>query len=375
MRIGIDIRTLSFPQKTGIGNYIFNILTNLAQLDQLNEYYLYSHKDFDLPLFNTNWHIRIGKTRILNNSTIWLQTEAVKMILKDKIDLFWGPNFVYPLFLPKKIKKIITVHDLVWLLYPNTQNWRARLFIRYLYKISIKKADHIICVSESTAKDLKSILNIPEGKIDLIYGATTDYLKPYDKNYARKFIAEKYKVPENFILTVSTIEPRKNLTTLFKAIDILDKTKDFPYQLIVIGKRGYKAESILKSIKNIGVDTKIRLLGYVHDKDLPMFYSAARIFVYPSIYEGFGLPLLEAMACGTPVITTNSSSLPEVIGDAGILIEPYNINRFARAIYELTTNNKLNNTYIQKGLERVKIFSWMKSAKSTLNVFKKIFHS
>jgi len=366
MRIGIDASSLCIP-RTGIGNYLYNILIKLKDIDNKNEYFLYSHIDFDLPFQDHHWHKRVKKGTFKIPETIWFSTIRRKWILKDKIDVFWEAGQILPSHLSSK--KVLTIHDLVWYYFPETMQIMNFLISKFLTKRAIAQADHIIAVSRATARSLECLLHIPSDKISVIYEAANERYQFYNKGESAKYIAEKFKTSEKYILTVGTIEPRKNIENLLKAFRNLIDNFKFDYQLLIAGGKGWRNSNIYRTYKRLRFSEKeVKFLGYVPDNDMPRLYSGAKIFVFPSLYEGFGLPPLEAMACGTPVITSNSSSLPEVVGDAGIMFDPYNINEMGQAIYKVLNDNELMSNLRQKGLERVKLFSWEKAASETLRV-------
>lgn len=218
--------------------------------------------------------------------------------------------------------------------------------------------------------DIIRYFKIPENKIKVIYlGVDEDY-KPLSETEIRK-VRQKYHLNYPFILYVGSLISHKNIPTLIKAFYKLKKY-GLPHKLVITGKRGWKYKNIFEIISKLNLQKDVVFTGYVQREDLPALYNAADLFVYPSLYEGFGLPPLEAMACGTPVITSNTSSLPEVVGNAGIMVDPYDIDGLAKAMYEVLTNEGLRAELRKRGLERAKMFSWKKTAEETLNVYKGI---
>jgi glycosyltransferase involved in cell wall biosynthesis len=242
---------------------------------------------------------------------------------------------------------------------------------RYALSRTLKNVDMIITVSKSTKKDVIKCLKFPEEKIKVIYNGVDERFKPL-KNY--NDVLHKYNINPPYILYIGTLEPRKNIPALIKAFYKLKK-RGIRHKLVIVGKKGWKYKQIFRVVEDLNLRRDVVFTGYVSYNDLPKFYSAADLFVYPSLYEGFGLPPLEAMACGCPVITSNVSSLPEVVGDAGFIVDPSDIGGLSRTIKELLANDSLRENVIRKGLKRIKEFSWEKTAKESLKVYKEVINS
>lgn len=365
MKIGIDARAIA-KQRTGIGVYLFNILRYINEIDESNEFFLYSNSDFELPFNNLRWHKRIGSGLAAKSGTVWLLGFGNKIILQDHLDVFWGAQQVLPNGL--NVRKIITVCDLVWHYYPQTMS-RYNLIVHKLFATrSILNANAILCISETTANDLRKIVpnNAP---IFVTHCAINENYKPYNPIESRKYISNRYRCSENYILTVGTIEPRKNILSLMKAYKVLKDKYNVIHKLVIAGARGWNNSSFNKDYEKIGFKTdEVIFLGYVPEEDMPKLYSGAEIFVFPSIYEGFGIPLLEAMACGCPVIVSNMSSMPEVIGEAGILVNPNDINEFVKIMHKVLIDSQIKTGLRILGIERAKLFSWKNSARKTLEV-------
>jgi len=365
MRIGIDARVLS-NQRTGIGTYLINILRCIEKLDTDNEFFLYSNREIVLPFVNPRWTKRIGTGIIAKLGTPWLNTSGRSQMIRDKIDVFWGAQQVLPIGL--KIRKVVTVCDFVWHYYPQTMS-KYNLFIHRLFaKKAIINANAILCISENTANDLKILVPNSNPVYVTPCAANTDF-KPYGKDESRKYINNKYQFSEKYILSVGTVEPRKNIVSLIKAFKILKDKHRIDSKLVIAGCRGWKTSDLLSEYRKLNFNSnEIVFLGFVSDDDMPKLYSGAEIFVFPSLYEGFGLPVLEAMSCGCPVITSNVSSLPEVVGNAGISIDTNNEKILAYKMDALLNDSNKRTQLSVRGLERTKLFSWERSAKLTLQV-------
>ncbi len=371
MNIAVDAFPLSMTHSTGISNYLNNILDHLLTIDNKNDYFLFCKEHFQITE-SINLRVRSGSHTGKNSSshvnTLWLFSSGMQIMKRDKIDIFWGTRQMIPPFLPRCIGKVLTVYDLVWHYFPETMGGYNRFVLNVLAKRSIKSADHIITISKATASALSEVTGVSPEKISVVYPAADRY-KPLDKTAAANYIAGKYGTSVNYVLTVSTVEPRKNLITLLRAFAEL-KTGDI--QLLIAGASGWKNTDIYSEYKKLGFsEKKVKFLGYVPDENMNDLYSGASLFVFPSIYEGFGIPPLEAMASGTPVIVSNSSSLPEVAGDAGILLDPLDETGWRNAILKVLSDVSLQKEMIKKGLAQASIFSWEEAASQTLKVFGK----
>jgi len=372
MRIGVDVRPLSRP-RAGISRVVFNTILELQRIDQQNTYFLYCDREFELPFHSERWRKRIHSRFRFLPGTLWLQTEGKSMILRDKLDVFWGTAHVLPLGLPSEIARVVTIHDLVWRFYPATMGAFSRCMHRVFVERSIQQANKVISVSESTARDLQRILNVPEAKIEVIHHGVGPAYKPHDPSAAAEYVASKYGVSKDYVLTVGTVEPRKNLVTLIDAIKILRDRGDVPGQLLIAGAKGWKNTGIHARVRECGLTSKeTRFLGYVPEEDLPLLYSGARLFLFPSLYEGFGLPLVEAMACGAPIVASNVSSIPEVVEGAAVLVSPQRPEEFAAAILRVSTDVELRAALVKKGLERAQCFRWQVAAQELLKAFETI---
>jgi len=368
MRIGIDARPLA-THSGGIPRVVRSIVRELAQLDPQNEYYFYSHRDFQLPFRMPNWRKRVEPLAHVLPGTLWLQVVAKRRILQDRLDVFWGTAHVLPLGLPSSMVKILTAYDLVWLKYPETMSWYNRQVNRSLAPPSMRQADRIMVISESTAKDLQVLAGIERSKVEVVYLGASQAYRPRDRAAAVRYIAAKFGVSENFICAVGTLEPRKNLVTLLGAVRRLRDRRSWRHQLLVAGARGWKESRIHQTVRRLGLfEHEVRVLGYVPEEDLPLLYSGAAVFVFPSIYEGFGLPLAEAMACGVPIVASDCSSIPEIVQDAALLVSPHRPEEFANAIARVIEDHELRVALVEKGLNRARLFRWDTAARKVIRM-------
>ena len=368
MKIGIISEAINDKNVTGIGTYTYNLLKILQVKSKHNRYFSINH--LNIKMFDHDTLIVENPFKQILQTYMWYPYLIIRL-RKTDLDLIHNPSQIPTFFKPAQ-KYIITVCDLTPLKFPKEHKIGKELIYKLLYPRTLKYSDRIIAISCSTKQDLINHFKIPDNKIKVIHLAADEKFQPPEKKSILKFKTE-YNLNYPFILYVGTLEPRKNIPTLIKAFYNLKKY-NLPHKLVIAGKKGWKYKSIFETIEKLDLQDDVIFTGYVPSEDLPALYSAADLFVYPSLYEGFGLPPLEAMSCGCPVITSNSSSLPEVIGDAGIMIDPYDIDLLASSMYEVLTNDELKADMIKKGLERAKMFSWEKCARETLEVYEEVYN-
>lgn len=374
MKVGI-IADMVTDKKTGVGNYACRCATNLFRIDCQNTYTIIHYSIEISKYFDYKNNLKffiVKKPEIFLGSIIRKLVLFPRLIHEKDFDIVHDTYQLGPLFIRNEhCLTITTVHDLVPVLFSEAP-FITKVRHRIIMPVLMRRIDKIIADSNSTKQDIISIFNIPEEKIKVIHLAADEQFKPLDNDIVIE-IKQKYNVNFPFILYVGTLEPRKNITTLIKAFYELKK-KNLEHKLVIAGKKGWKYKEIFETINNLNLQNEVKFTGYVPDEDLPGLYNGADLFVYPSLYEGFGLPPLEAMACGIPVITSNTSSLPEVVGNAGIMVDPLDVNKFAYSINEVLTNGALNMELRKKGLERAKMFSWEKCARETLKVYEGIYN-
>lgn len=369
MRIGL-LSWILDRKRTGIDNYLYNLLNQMIN-DKKGDFFLFHFKTSDDPIYKKVNEVIIPTLPIGIN----IPFRMSKMIKENELDLFhfpfhW-PNQISPFFRNSSIKKIITIHDLIPLLFKENLPYYYRLWAPTL-KLIKDKTDLIITDSENTKKDCIEYLKIPEDKIAVVYLAVDKkYRVLRNKDVVKQELINKYNLNFPFILYVGNVELRKNVSTLIKSFYQI-KNKGFKHKLVIIGAGKYGFNEILSIVRKLDLINEVIFMGYVPDEDLVKFYNTADLFVFPSLYEGFGLPPLEAMACGCPVISSNVSSLPEIIGNAGLLANPNDYNDFSAKISKVLTDNDLMATLIKKGLIRSQLFSWEKTAEQTWNLYEKV---
>ncbi len=392
MTVGIDIRVLARSTRTGVEEYTINLLSRLLRLDKNLEFKLFFNAYYKKEL-NYDWlklpNVLLREFKIPNRFLfIWaryLSLPKIDKLLKG-VEVFFNPHF-FNAPVSRHCKKVMTFHDLSFEYYPEHFSWRKRLWQKFLMNIrrEARQADKIIAVSESTKQDLVDLYKIPEEKVRVIYSGVGEEfkeirnLKPArsaeqdEAGETRKKIKEEYNLPEKFILYFGTIEPRKNIIGLIKAFELLKEKKDFDnFFLVIAGAKGWSYKNIFRAASESKYASQIIFTGFVEPQDKVYLYNLASLFVYPSFFEGFGFPPLEAMACGVPTITSNTSSLPEVVADAALMIDPFNIGELAWAMEQILTDDGLRQELIHRGLERAKIFSWNKCAEETISLIKQM---
>ena len=373
--------------RTGVEEYTTNLLANMLSLNTDLKFKLF-YNGYQKVELNYDWlkfpNIELIQykipNKILDTSLYFFNYPKIDKLLEG-VDVFFAPH-IFLSAVSGKCKTVTTFHDLSFEKYPefysaNKNYWHFSMNP----KKQARETDKIIAVSESTKNDLVELYNINPEKIKVIYSGVNLSLREarmsvanematkQSRDYAQETkVRKKYNLPEKYILYLGTLEPRKNIIGLIKAFELFNiKYSILNIKLVIAGSKGWLYKDIFKTVENSPVKKDIILTGFIDDQDKSALYSLADLFVYPSFYEGFGFPPLEAMACGTPVITSNVSSLPEAVGNAAITINPYNLDELYRAMEMVLTDENLKNNLIKKGHEQAKKFSWQKCARETLD--------
>ncbi len=366
MRIGIDARLVYYRQ-AGISQYTLRLLEQLAAIDPDDEFtVLQSRKDRSTLIHQPNFRPHPLWTPPHHSLEQWVLPLEIAPL---DLHVLHSPDFIPPF--RRNCRSVITIHDLNFLLYPHFLTPESA---RYYGQIdqAVLKCDHIIAVSESTKRDIIRLTGAPEHKITVVYEAAHPMYRPLDDAQVRQSVKAKFGLDNDFILFVSTIEPRKNVPTLLTAYKQLVDNYRAPVSLALGGEKGWLSDEVFALVDKLGLQERVRFLGHVSPEDLLGLYNAAQVLVHPAFYEGFGLTPLEAMACGTPVIVSNTSSLPEVVGDAALLVEPTDVDGLAVAIWRVLSETGLRQQMIQKGLQRARSFSWQKTAQETLEIYRRL---
>jgi glycosyltransferase involved in cell wall biosynthesis len=372
MKVAIDVRTV-LPNRSGVGNYVLNLIQNLRQVDPEPMYYFLAQKK-NLSLLGDlarkqNSFLTLFSHENHPLSDFWEHFILPLRLKRMEIDIFHGPASLIP-FRKDHYGLVVTIHDLVAFLFPETIPLKYGAYMRYLLRQAVKRANRIISVSEHTRQDLMKILNVPSEKITVIHEAPSPIFRPDDKEAVQSRLKNRYGITKKFIYHLGNIEPRKNLIVLLEAFTRVCRELGNEYQLVVSGQKGWLIHSLSHFLKNYPMRDQILFTGYIQMEDLPLFMNGAEIFVFPSLYEGFGLPVLEAMSCGTPVISSNRSSIPEIVGSAGVLVDPTDIQNLAERIIHLLREPAERMRLSQLGKEQAARFSWVEAARKTLDVYR-----
>ncbi|MGR3310810.1 MAG: glycosyltransferase family 4 protein [Candidatus Brocadiales bacterium] len=353
----------------GPRTYAYNLIKNLSEIDKENEYIILTDNTEDLNEIDGIQKIKIGSsspyTRI-----VWDHFKVPLYLKRYGIDLYHNTKNALPLF--SHTKSVVTIHDMAPFLFPESFTFMQRTHLQFHFRHAAKSAKKVITVSEQSRKDIVNILGIDDKKVVSIpNGISDEFYRINDTERLEAFRTE-HRLAKDIILCMSTLQPRKNIDVAIRAFSQLKRQKDIPHQLVIVGRKGWLWKDTIRLVSELNLQKDIVFIGAVEDEELPLFYNLADVFLNPSSYEGFGLTCLEAMACGVPVITTNVSSLPEVVGDAGILVTPKSVEELAQAMFNVLDNNTLKDELIKKGLERVKRFSWTQTAEKTIDVYKEV---
>lgn len=372
MRIAIDARGINWYKGTGIGTYTENILKYMLMIDKENSYDVYwsgeNYSDFN------NKNVKIHLTSKKHNK-FFEQFFIPASISREKADLYHIPQNGMGLCENISCKKIVTIHDIIPYIMPDTVG-RGYLikFIREMPKI-IALADAIITVSEFSKKDILRIFPIDPSKIYVTHLAAESRYRPLNKEGCKKYLKKNYGMEKPFILYIGGFSARKNIKSLIIAFSKIQKDLNNDYELVIVGSNKDQGKFLQDFAKTLNLENNIRFTGFVPENDLPLFYNACSAFLYPSLYEGFGLPPLEAMSCGAPTITSNLTSIPEIVGDGAELIDPLNIESIMSSMVKVLNHPDIQNYLSIKGLKRACQFSWVKTSEETLSIYKKVIET
>ena len=373
MIIGIDIRLLGKGVKSGIEEYTENLLAYLIPLNPTIKFKLF-YSSFSNKLPEYDWlkypNVELFRYRFPNKllffSSSFLNTPKLDQLMGG-VDVFFSPHF-FITALSSACKRVVTFHDLSYIHFPEFFSWRKNIWHNFEMRPIWQShfSDKIIAVSESTKNDLVNLYHVDPAKVQVIYsGISSDIARPSDENL--KEFKIKNKLPDEFILFLGKFEPRKNISGIIGAFDILKRNTNFSnLKLILVGSRGWLYKNIFEDIEKSKYRDSIILKDYVSDDERSFYYSLASVFVYPSFFEGFGFPPLEAMKCGTPVIASRSSAIPETVGNSAILVDPHNLNELSDAIEIVLENKTIREKLIAGGFKKTKSFNWRDTAEKTL---------
>jgi glycosyltransferase involved in cell wall biosynthesis len=369
IRIGFDASALG-ARTTGAGEYQRNLVDALgAAADDLH-FTVYLPRGISLPerprlhAQEMPWNPGDRFGRIVKGSLLWRQTWR-----RDRLDLLHVPIYYLPPGAPKA--NVVTVYDVRFARFPETYPTARLAFLRRAVPWSLRRARHVIAISEYTRQEIVTLLGIPESKISVTHLAARAAFRVIEDGTTLADVRSRYRLPDRFILCTGTLEPRKNLVRVLEAFARL-RREGSPHELVLAGFAYFGAGPILETIERLGISAAVHRVGYVPDSDLPAIYNLADLFVYPSLYEGFGIPLLEAMACGTPVVAAGASSIPEVVEGAGVLVDPLDVDSITEGMGHVLADRELARRLRDKGFARASHFTWAKTARDTARVYRRV---
>jgi glycosyltransferase involved in cell wall biosynthesis len=378
MRIGIDIRPITAAGLgRGLAKYTLNLVTHLLTLDSPAHYCLFVARNQPInelrKQISTQQVTFIRLQRPTRNIFLWDQLFWYSLLKKERIDVFHSPVYGVPLFCP--CKKVLTIHDLTPVVFPECiEKFRHKVVFRFNF-LTGKFADRIITSSQHTKQDLMGYLHTPEQRITVIPDGVAEQYGVIQDTQAIERLRSRYRLPDKYLLYVGGFDKNKNLDTIVRALQLLVEDQNFPDKvfLVMVGNLTPQVDALRELVNTCHLEDRVLFTGFVPEEDLIGIYNGAALFVFPSWYEGFGLPPLEAMACGVPVIISNAASLPEVVGDAGIQVDPSSVEELCHAISQVLTDQSLREAMHRKGIARAKLFSWKQTAWQTLNVYRDVF--
>lgn len=368
MRIALDGDTLG-RKRTGDESYLASLMRGLGRVDSRNSYLVFVRDAAQTAAqFADAGRFEFHQVR---PASIWVRHPIgfPLALRRHRPDLLHVQYFVPPF---TRCPVVITVHDISFAVRPEYFTRRDRVLLNALVPPSLRRADRIITDTEYTRRDMVRALGLDPARIEVIPLAADPRYRVLDREACRKTVAARHDVADGFILYVGTLQPRKNVDTLVTAYGRFRRKTGLPHKLLIVGKPKYKFEAVFEAIRNSGYEQDVIFAGFVPDEELPMYYNAADLFVFPSLYEGFGLPVIEAMACGAPVICSNASCLPEVAGDAALLAEARDADAFAAHMERVLGSPAVAEDFRARGLRRAAEYSWDRTARETLAVYNRV---
>ena len=373
--IGIDF-TAAYEQGGGIGRYVRELITALSKLDVTNQYSLFvsgASSASSLPSFPPNYHWKLTGITPKWLARIWYRAYLPLPVelFTGRLDLFHATDFVLPPTL-SSVPSLLTVHDLSFVRVPESASPSLKSYLDVVVPRSVHLSTHVLADSYATKEDLVDLYSVAESKITVLLSGVDARFFDAISSGSLMTTRSKYKIETfPYIFCVGTVQPRKNYTRLIQSLAQLH-TQGIDIHLVIAGGKGWLENPIYKTITDTHMEDFVHFIGFVDDSDLPALYRNATCVAFPSLYEGFGLPILEGMASGVPVLTSNISSLPEVAGDAAIMVDPYDLDAITDGLQRLILDSGLRNTLIQKGLVRARQFTWEKSAQQLLGIYQNL---
>jgi glycosyltransferase involved in cell wall biosynthesis len=367
MKIGIMLRHME-QHHGGVLVYTHNLLREMLALETPHEFVLIYRNPDLIGTYGDGHRVREIAVQA-PSALLWDQLAVPWLERKERFDVIFNPKFTVPFL--SKAKKVFVLHGSEWFVIPEAYLWYDRWYTHTLTSLYCRNADGVITVSHVVKEDIVKFTGVkPEKVVPVHNGFDPNRFHVVQDSHLLEAVRQEYQLPERFILWSGQIYPPKNLGRLLEA---LAQVKDeIPHKLVIAGEERWRAKEDLELIERLGIKDRIHFTGWVSHDDLPAFYNLADLFALPSLYEGFGIPLLEAMACGCPVLTSTTGSPPEVVEDVGYLIDPLEVNDIAAGICEVLSNAERRGAMVTKGLERVKDFSWEKCARDTMRVLERV---
>jgi len=372
MHIAVNAHLLAHTRsfrRAGVSHYIEQVLAHLGQIDRANRYTIYTTRGLGAAALGlpANFSVRPSLLPTINPRVRipWEQLLAPALLRVIGADVFHGALNVVPLACP--VPSVVTIHDLAFIRFPQTFRAYNRTYLDFATRLTARRAARVLAVSEHTKREVVGLLGVPAERVVVTPNAARSHFVPPASGAVER-LRTRHGLPERFALYVGTLEPRKNLPTLLQAyVEVARRHPDAP--LLIGGGKGWLYQPIFEQLERLGLRERVRFVGYIDEEELPLWYAAATVFVFPSIYEGFGMPPLEAMSCGTAVVTSNSASLPEVVGDAGLMAPPTDAAALADAISRVLGDAELREELRARGLRRAGQFNWRTTAERTLQAY------
>ena len=375
MLIGIDASRTTAARRTGTENYSLHLIQGLLAVGQSHRFRLYFSQSPAPDLFPGG-----VEQRIIPFPRLWTHVRLSWEMVTDPPDLLLVPAHVLPLAHPRR--SVVTVHDLGYHYYPEAHTLFQNVYLRWSTRYNAHAATCILADSQATRRDLVRYYRIPQEKIIVVYPGHDETLEPVTDPAILTAARARYRLTGSYLLYVGTLHPRKNLVRLIQAFaSVLQSLRNISteasgtasaLQLVLAGQKGWLYDEILAQVRRLGLIDRVVLTGYIPDDDLPALLSGALAFVFPSLYEGFGLPVLEAMGCGTPVVCSNASSLPEVAGDAALLVDPLDTEALTAALVRIVADEGLRRELVAQGFRQVQRFSWQRCAQEVMQILEDV---
>jgi glycosyltransferase involved in cell wall biosynthesis len=365
MRIGVDASRTTARWRTGTEGYSLHLIRELVRLGVDHQFRLYFNQAPPSGLFAAE-----GEQRIIPFPRLWTHARLSWEMLRQPPDVLFVPAHVLPLVHPRR--SVATIHDLGYYYYPAAHTRFQNLYLRWSTRYNARNALRLVVDSEATRRDLIRLCGVPPAKIVVIYPGRDESLVPVTDPALLAGVRARYGLAERYLLYVGTLHPRKNLARLVEAFAAAAREMEPAPQLVLAGKKGWLYDDLFARVRRLGLEERVLFPGYVPPEELPALLSGATAFLFPSLYEGFGFPVLEAMACGTPVICSRAASLPEVAGEAALLVDPLDTAGLAEAIRQVVADEDLRRRLVERGHQQVTRFSWSRCARQVLDVLEEV---